>query len=55
MHLYHLLFACLFTLIQCPPLPSPSSNLLLSHNLTVDELGTTVFSLLYGAPLLQFY
>jgi Protein of unknown function (DUF1254) len=55
MHLYHLLFACLFTLIQCAPLPSPSSNLLLSLNLTVDELGATVFSLLYGSPLLAFY
>jgi hypothetical protein len=55
MHLYHLLFACLFTLIQCTPLPSPSSNVLLSLNLTVDELGATVFSLLYGSPLLAFY
>lgn len=37
------------------PLPSPSSNLLFSLNLSVDELGATVFSLLYGSPLLAFY
>jgi hypothetical protein len=56
MHLYDLLlFACLCTLIQCVPLPSPSSNLLFSLNLSVDELGATVFSLLYGSPLLAFY
>ena len=55
MHLYHLFFAYLFTLIQCRPLPSPSSNLLLSLNLTVDELGATAFSLLYGSPLQNFH
>ena len=55
MYLYYLHFASLFTLIQCVPLPSPSSDLLRSLNLTVDELGATVFSLIYGSPLLAFY
>jgi hypothetical protein len=55
MYLYFLHFASLFTLIQCVPLPSPSSDLLRSLDLTVDELGATVFSLIYGSPLLAFY
>ena len=54
MYLYHLLFACLLTLIECTPLPSPSSNLLRSLDLPVDETGATAFSLLYGSPLLNF-
>ncbi|KAF2807740.1 uncharacterized protein BDZ99DRAFT_464651 [Mytilinidion resinicola] len=55
MHLHHLLFAFLFSSIQCAPLSSPSSDLLRSLNLTVDELGATVFALLYGTPLMDFY
>lgn len=54
MHLHYVLFSCLPTLIQCAPLPTPSSDLLRSLDLTVDELGATVFSLLYGSPLLAF-
>lgn len=54
MYFHHILFASLFTLVQCVSLPSSSRNLLLSLNLTVDELGATVFSLLYGDPLIAF-
>ncbi|KAF2495303.1 hypothetical protein BU16DRAFT_386127 [Lophium mytilinum] len=52
---HHLLFALLFGSIQCAPLSSPSSDLLRSLNLSVDELGATVFSLIYGTPLMNFY
>ena len=54
MHLHHLLFAYLLTLIECTPLPSLGSNLLRSLDLPVDETGATAFSLLYGSPLLNF-
>ncbi len=54
MYLNQLLFACLLTLIECTPLPSPSSNLLHNLGLPVDETGATAFSLLYGSPLLNF-
>jgi hypothetical protein len=55
MFLYHILFACLFSSIRGAPLPSSSVDLLRGLNLTIDELGATVFSLLYGSPLVQFY
>ncbi|KAK5710463.1 hypothetical protein LTR15_012953 [Elasticomyces elasticus] len=54
MHLHYLLLSCLPTLIQCGPLPTRSGDLLRSLNLTVDQHGATVFSLLYGSPLLSF-
>lgn len=55
MHFSHLLFASLVSSIHAAPLPSSSSDLLLGLNLTVNELGATVFSLLYGDPLQAFY
>ncbi|MCJ1386467.1 hypothetical protein MMC17_009593 [Xylographa soralifera] len=54
MHLYHILFAYLLTLIECAPLPCHSGDLLRSLGLPVDETGATAFSLLYGTPLIQF-
>ena len=54
MFLYPLLFAYLLTIIECTPLPSPSSNLLGSLDLPVDETGATAFSILYGIPLTNF-
>lgn len=49
-----ILSGCLFTSIQCAPLPSPCNSLLSSLGLTNDETGATAFSLLYGSPLLAF-
>jgi hypothetical protein len=55
MHLLYLLIASLITLAQCTPRHSPSREILRSLNLTDNELGATVFALLYGAPLLAYY
>jgi hypothetical protein len=55
MHLIYLLFASIIPLAKCAPRISPSSKILHSLNLTDDELGATVFALLYGTPLLAFY
>jgi hypothetical protein len=55
MHLTYLLFATLLPFIECTLRNSPSSEILQSLNLTDDELGATVFALLYGVPLLAFY
>ena len=54
MYLNCVLLAYLLPLIECNPLPSPSSDLLRNLDLSVDETGATAFSLLYGSPLVNF-
>lgn len=55
MYISQILFACLSIAIQCSALSSPSNNILQVFGLEANELGATVFALLYGSPLLQFY
>ena len=54
MHPCYFLLPCLFSLLECAPLPTPSSELLKSCGLSLDATGATAFALLYGSPLIQF-